>query len=58
MKKVTIEIDDKFAALLTVTVIGQCPHEVNVSTVAANITQHNRITFGHDGKAVCNYVKD
>lgn len=58
MKKITLEIDDKFASLLTVSTVGHNSHEVNVTTCAVDITKYNRITIGHDGKAVFNHVED
>ena len=50
MKKITIEIDDKYNNILTFTVVGCTPYEVNASTFAMNIRQHNKAVVNCDGK--------
>ena len=45
MKKVTLEISDKYATVLTITVIGVNGLSTDVSTHAVDITKHNNITI-------------
>ena len=54
MKKITIELDDRYGNILTFTAVGSSLCELNVTTCAVDITKHNRIVVGHDGKpALC-----
>mgnify|MGYP003295128188 CR=1 FL=1 len=42
--KVILEIDDKYAGVLSITAVGVCGFDTNVSTYAVDITKHNYIT--------------
>lgn len=44
MKKITFEIDDKYATILSVTAIG-CHIGVDVATWAVDITKYDHITL-------------
>ena len=50
MKKVTLEIDEKYATVLAVTVVGCNGLSTDVSTHAVDITKHNHITLDEDGR--------
>ena len=48
--KVTLEIDEKYANILAVTVIGVKPWETIVSTHATDLFKHNYISLDKDGE--------
>lgn len=52
MKKVTLEITDKYATVLTVTVVGCNGSSTDVSMHAVDITKYDHITLGEDGRWV------
>ena len=55
MKKITIELDDNYGTILSITAVGHTKRGVNVSTSAIDAEKHNKIVIGCDGKAaVCN----
>lgn len=46
---VVIELDEKYAGVLTLTAIGSSPGQTNVSTTSADLTKHNLLRLGSDG---------
>lgn len=52
MKSITIEIDEKYASLLTFTVIGYNIGEVNVTTAAFDLLKTDKIIIDEKGKAI------
>ena len=58
MKKVTIEIDDNFDDVLTITVVGCDGHFTNVSTGSVDIQKYNKITFDHNGRMEVCHAED
>lgn len=55
MKRVTLEIDDKFAALLSIAATGLdevCPFKSNIymSTSSFDLSKGTHIIIGEDGK--------
>lgn len=58
MKKVTIEIDDKYASVLTITAVGIHRNETDVTTGAVDISKNNKIIFDHNGRMVAYNAED
>lgn len=52
MKKITIELDEQFASVLTISAIGNVKTQVNVTTCAVDIEKYNRIVVDDTGKVV------
>ena len=50
MKKVTIEIDERYGTILSVTAVGQTPYEVCVSTGVVSLRETDKIKFDENGK--------
>lgn len=48
--KVILEIDDKYASVLTITVVGTSPATTYVSTQAVALQEHNHVVVDKDGK--------
>lgn len=56
MKRVILDIDDRYANVLTVTLVGHSVHwdalrgDMHVTTSSFDITKCDHITVGEDGK--------
>ena len=48
--KVILEIDDKYASVLTISVVGTSPFTTYVSTQAVALQEHNYVAVDKDGK--------
>lgn len=48
--KITLEIDPKYATVLSITAVGSRPTGVDVSTFAVDLTKHNFVVLGSDAK--------
>lgn len=57
MKKITIEIDDAYGQILTVTATGTSMAGLNVTSTVVNLDTTNQIKFDEKGKAWCGYEK-
>lgn len=47
--KITLEIDPKYATVISITAIGYRTTGVDVSTYAVDTTKHNLVVLGSDG---------
>lgn len=55
MKKITIEIDERYGRVLTISATGADNYgNVYVTTCAADITKHNHIAIDYYGTATFN----
>ena len=52
MKKLTLEITEKYATIITLTVLGGTPYEMNASTGAFDLKKTDKITISNDGKMI------
>ena len=50
MKTITIEIDEKYASVIALTVVGNESCAVNVATSAFDLNKINKITVDENGK--------
>lgn len=50
MKTITIEIDEKYAEILTITAIGRSGSVLNASTHACNLSKTSHIKIDENGK--------
>ena len=50
MVKVTIEIDDKYAGVLSLTAIGSTVWQIMVTATAVDLSQYNRVSIDENGK--------
>ena len=48
--KVVLEIDDKYANVLSMTAVGVQPFRTIVSSQAVDLSKHNYLKLGADGK--------
>lgn len=48
--KVILEIDDKYANVLSLTAVGCSPLTAFVSTQVVDLSEHNHLVLGNDGK--------
>ena len=48
--KVILEIDEAYAGVLTVTAVGTSGWQTRVSTQSVDLSQHNHLTLGADGR--------
>ena len=48
--KVILEIDDKYAGVLSITAVGSEYLQTWVSTTAVDLAKNNLVTLGNDGK--------
>ena len=56
--KVTLEIDDKYASVLTITVVGTSPLKTYVTTHAASLEEHNHFAVDKNGNWKDRRVED
>lgn len=52
MKKLTLEIAEKYATIITLTAIGNAPYEVSASAGAFDLSKTDKITIANDGKMI------
>jgi hypothetical protein len=50
MKKVTVEVDEKFGRILTVTAIGSDGHDLHSTVTAIDLSKNNRIEIDSNGE--------
>lgn len=50
MKTITIEVDNNFATILSITLVGCVGDNVNVTTAALKITDGMKLNIDADGK--------
>lgn len=50
MKKITIEIDDRYANVLTVTAVGRTWNTLDVTTHAIDLTKYDTLKIDEKGK--------
>jgi hypothetical protein len=50
MVNVTIEIDDKYAGVLSLTAIGSTVWQTMVTATAVDLSQYNRVSIDENGK--------
>ena len=50
MKNITIEIAEKYASVITISVAGHKAHELNVATSAFDLNKIDKITVDENGK--------
>lgn len=50
MKTITIEVDNNFATILSITLVGYVGYNINVTTAALNITDGMKLNIDADGK--------
>lgn len=55
MKRVIIDIDERYASVLSVTAIGGNHSSMNVLTHAIDLNKCDHIAIKHDGKVECFY---
>lgn len=56
--KVILEIDDKYATVLSITAVGVNGNSTDVSTWAVDITKHNHITLDENAHWTNGRVED
>lgn len=50
MKKVFIELDEKYSGALSITAIGSTGLTTHMSTQGVDLAMHNHLVLGSDGK--------
>lgn len=56
--KAILEIDEKYAGVLSVTAIGTSYLQTYVTTTAVDLSNHNHLTIGADGKWIHSWEEE